>query len=99
MQPQGCQCFAENCLLITHQTFENIKITPSLDVVDTTGAGDTFNGGYIGGRLSGLTPKIAIKFAAKAACQVLTIKGGVLKATQLSSLKENLNSMLNSTEQ
>ncbi|NQY65222.1 MAG: sugar kinase [Alteromonadaceae bacterium] len=89
----------KNCLLITDQDLENIKITPSRVVVDTTGAGDTFNGGYIGGRLTGLTPKNAIKFAARAASQVLTIKGGVLQSTQLATLKENLNSMLNSTEQ
>jgi len=87
----------ENCLLITNQQVENIKITPSKNVIDTTGAGDTFNGGYIGGRLTGLTPQNAIEFAARAAGQVLTIKGGVLQTTQLTTLKENLNSMLNST--
>jgi len=89
----------KNCFLITNQNLEDIKITPSQNVVDTTGAGDTFNGGYIGGRLSGLSPKGAIEFAAKAAGQVLTIKGGVLQLAQLTTLKEDLNSHLDSKEQ
>lgn len=48
---------SQNCLLITNQQVENIKITPSKNVIDTTGADDTFNGGYIGARLTGLPPK------------------------------------------
>ena len=88
----------KNCFLITNQQVENIKITPSNNVIDTTGAGDTFNGGYIGARLTGLTPKDAIAFGAKSASQVLTIKGGVLQPKQLAALKENLSSLFNSTK-
>tara|TARA_B100000809_G_scaffold19840_1_gene17439 strand:+ start:5243 stop:6199 length:957 start_codon:yes stop_codon:yes gene_type:complete len=88
----------QNCFLITKQQVENIKITPSKNVIDTTGAGDTFNGGYISARLTGLTAKDAIEFGAKSASQVLSIKGGVLQPTQLSKLKKSLTSMFNSTK-
>jgi 2-dehydro-3-deoxygluconokinase len=88
----------QNCLLLTNNQMKNIEITPSTDVVDTTGAGDTFNGGYIGARLSGLSAIDSIKFAAKAASQILRIKGGVLQSAQLSALKESLDHITNSTE-
>ncbi|MDX2369480.1 MAG: sugar kinase [Colwellia sp.] len=88
----------ENCLLITRGEVERVEITPSTDVVDTTGAGDNFNGGYIGARLSDIPAIDAIKFAAKAASQILMIRGGVLQTEQLLMLKENLNRLMNSTE-
>ncbi|WNC72805.1 sugar kinase [Thalassotalea psychrophila] len=87
----------ENCILINNDHVENVEVTPSTDVVDTTGAGDTFNGGYIGARLSGLNPIDAINFAAKAASKILMIKGGVLQSKQLSELKASLNSKIGMT--
>ncbi|AGH44470.1 sugar kinase [Paraglaciecola psychrophila] len=89
---------SQNCLLITRGDVERVEITPSTNVLDTTGAGDNFNGGYIGARLTGLSAIDSIKFAAKAASQILTIRGGVLHVEQLLVLKENLARMINSTE-
>ena len=88
----------ENCLLITNGKIKCVEITPSIDVIDTTGAGDNFNGGYIGARLSDISVIGAIKFAAQTASQILTIRGGVLHTEQLLKLKENLNNMINSTK-
>jgi 2-dehydro-3-deoxygluconokinase len=85
----------ENCLLMSNNNVESIAVTPSTNVIDTTGAGDTFNGGYIGARLTGLTPKNAIDFALKAARQILSIKGGVLEEAQLVQLKSNLDRIIN----
>lgn len=53
------------------------KITPVTKVVDTTSAGDAFNGVYIGARLSGQTIEEAIQKAATAAGIVIQHPGAI----------------------
>ncbi|GAB56615.1 2-dehydro-3-deoxygluconokinase [Glaciecola punicea ACAM 611] len=81
---------SRNCSIIYNHCLTTVSITPSKNVIDTTGAGDTFNGGYIGARLAGLTPYDAVNFAAKAASQILLIKGGGLSTPHLSKLNKHL---------
>ncbi|MBC3765806.1 sugar kinase [Neptunicella marina] len=54
------------------------SITPVTKVVDTTSAGDAFNGGYLGARLSGLTLEQAVKIGAVAAGTVIQYPGAII---------------------
>jgi ribokinase len=46
--------------------------SPAVDVVDTTGAGDAFNGAYAVGLSRGDTPEDAARFAVQAAAFAVT---------------------------
>lgn len=64
-------------------------ITPVDNVVDTTSAGDSFNGVYIGARLKGFELLEAIKLASKAAALVIQHKGAIVeKSTYQYFIKE-----------
>lgn len=45
--------------------------------VDTTGAGDSFNGGYLAARLAGLTPADAARRAHRVASRVVQVRGAL----------------------
>ncbi|MFT2090034.1 sugar kinase [Paraglaciecola sp. 2405UD69-4] len=54
-----------------------LKIKPVENVVDTTSAGDSFNGGYIGARLAGHSAEKAAKIASSAAACVIQHPGAI----------------------
>jgi len=56
----------------------NFAITPVENVVDTTSAGDSFNGVYLGARIEGHTVSDAIALASKAAGFVIQHKGAIV---------------------
>ncbi len=56
---------------------ESHTITPVKNVVDTTSAGDAFNGAYLGSRLSGMPIDKAVKLAAHAAGTVIQHPGAI----------------------
>ena len=56
------------------------SITPVTNVVDTTSAGDAFNGAYLGARLIGQNVSRAIEFASAAAGFVIQHKGAITPA-------------------
>jgi 2-dehydro-3-deoxygluconokinase len=56
---------------------QHFSITPVTNVVDTTSAGDSFNGVYLGARLSDLDISAAIKLASQAAGFVIQHKGAI----------------------
>lgn len=58
-------------------TLETHPIVPVEKVVDTTSAGDAFNGAYLGARLSGLDVKAAVACGAKAAGTVIQYPGAI----------------------
>lgn len=64
------------CLVISA---ENRTTVPALSVkaVDTTGAGDSFNGGYLSARLRGLPPAEAATKAHKVAGAVVQVRGAL----------------------
>lgn len=80
----------ESCTLVSKRTINQVSIAPSKLVVDTTGAGDTFNGAYMGARFSGFEPELAVRFAAQAAAKVIAVRGGVLPVRKIAKLKELL---------
>ncbi|MBH0092979.1 sugar kinase [Pseudoalteromonas sp. SCQQ13] len=59
-------------------TLQSHTIIPVKNVVDTTSAGDAFNGVYLGARLSGLTIENAVQLAAKAAGAVIQQPGAIV---------------------
>jgi 2-dehydro-3-deoxygluconokinase len=58
-----------------HFEFEIVKST---NVVDTTSAGDAFNGIYLGARLEDSTPEVATKLANYAASKVIETPGAIM---------------------
>ncbi|GGW82786.1 sugar kinase [Alteromonas halophila] len=58
-------------VVITH------PITPVTNVVDTTSAGDAFNGAFLGARLSDYSVRDAVNFAADAAATVIQFPGAI----------------------
>jgi 2-dehydro-3-deoxygluconokinase len=64
------------CTVIADGTSTIVEAV-SVDAVDTTGAGDSFNGGYLAARLLGLSPVEAAKRAHKVAAAVVQVRGAL----------------------
>lgn len=62
-----------------------IAANPVTDIVDTTGAGDSFNGAYLVSRLVGKTPHASVEFAHRVAAAVIQKKGALLTPEDLSA--------------
>jgi len=65
-------------ILIQNHQRSFVNVTPALKVVDTTGAGDGFNGGYISSRLKGADPLQAIELGMRISAEVVAHKGAIL---------------------
>lgn len=65
--------------VISHHQNQTLshKITPANHVVDTTSAGDAFNGVYLGARLSGQSISEAVNIASHAAKAVIQYPGAI----------------------
>lgn len=57
-----------------------VSVPPVTDVVDTTGAGDAFNAGYLAARLGGGSPREAADCGNCAAAAVIRQRGGIVCA-------------------
>ena len=68
----------KNVLIVNAQGREVVPIVPNDNVVDTTSAGDAFNGVYIGARASGFAPKTAALAASAAASKVIETPGAIM---------------------
>ncbi|WP_016954893.1 sugar kinase [Catenovulum agarivorans] len=75
------------------QELTEFTITPVETVVDTTSAGDSFNGAYIMARIRGDSVIEAIDFAAQVAAEVIQHKGAIIPNQALKSFYLNTQSV------
>jgi 2-dehydro-3-deoxygluconokinase len=69
---------AEDSIIIRDGKQERVPVPPVKNVIDTTGAGDTFNAGYLSARLNGAEPADAAKEGTRCAGIVIRHRGGVI---------------------
>lgn len=82
----GC----EGCLLSSADQELFVKINPIEKVIDSTGAGDAFCGGFLTGWLKGLEPVQACKLGCAAAAHIITRMGAHSQAPTLLDLMDIL---------
>lgn len=70
---------AQEVIVITAEGETHIPVPPVTGIRDTTGAGDTFNAGYLAARLRGMNPEDAAKEGIKCAGIVIRHPGGVIE--------------------
>lgn len=68
----------QGILVVVDNNVTHYAITPVKNVVDTTSAGDSFNGVYLGARIEGYSVADAIALASKAAGFVIQHKGAIV---------------------
>lgn len=77
---------AEPCLV---RTGEGVMEVPAIKVgspVDTTGAGDSFNAGYLAARLSGASPAEAAAAGHRVAAHVIGVRGALAPMAEIGGL-------------
>jgi 2-dehydro-3-deoxygluconokinase len=67
---------SEGCLISNGRL--QVPAEQGIRPLDTTGAGDSFNAGYLAGRLSGLAPEPSARLAHQLAAQVIQYRGAIL---------------------
>jgi 2-dehydro-3-deoxygluconokinase len=63
---------------------------PVTNVVDTTSAGDSFNGVYLGARISGEAVTVAVHLAAKSAALVIQHRGAIIPLAVFDKFWKNI---------
>jgi 2-dehydro-3-deoxygluconokinase len=72
------------CVLGSRAGQTEVPSAPAMRVVDTTGAGDSFNAGYLAARLTGAPQAIAARFGHHIATQKIGQRGAILPEAALS---------------
>jgi len=81
---------AEGCYLAAPCRSIHVPACPADAVVDATGAGDAFCGGFLAGLLNGLDPTEAARLGHVAAVHVIAHRGGHAGAPALAEVRQHL---------
>ena len=76
------------CLLSINNQQHEFPIPKLIIPIDTAGAGDSFNGGYLSARLNGLTPEQSIPIGQRLAATVIQHRGAIVPRKLLPNLLE-----------
>ena len=77
-------------VVLRGQDMKEFPVAPVNGIVDTTGAGDAFNAGYLGARLRDESPEKAVERGNRAAAAVIRKRGGIVpKDDFLQAMGEN----------
>lgn len=68
---------SEPCLIVAGGRSETVAAVQPRDIVDTTGAGDSFCGAYLAARLLGMAPVGAARLGHDVAAQVIGVRGAL----------------------
>ncbi|WP_420002630.1 sugar kinase [Arenibacterium sp. LLYu02] len=74
------------CLVASEGQMTYVAAEKVAHLVDTTGAGDSFNGGYLAARMAGQDPVSSAQFAHRIAAQVVQTKGALMATSDCASL-------------
>ncbi len=69
---------ASDTIIIQDGQEVRVPVPPVKDIIDTTGAGDTFNAGYLAARLNGASAADAAKQGTRCAGIIIRYRGGVI---------------------
>lgn len=75
--------------VVTPEQIEEVAVTPVKNVVDTTSAGDSFNGTYLGARLTGASAEAAVNLASAAAGYVIQHPGAIVPSQGFQEFIQN----------
>jgi 2-dehydro-3-deoxygluconokinase len=74
------------CVVSVDTDLFSVAPEPVQDIVDTTGAGDSFNAGYLAARMSNNVPLDAAKLGHRVAGRVIRERGALLAMASFSDL-------------
>ncbi|MCZ6829036.1 MAG: sugar kinase [Gammaproteobacteria bacterium] len=81
-------------LLLEGGNVRAFETAPVERVVDASGAGDAFNGGYMAARIRGLDKSAAVGFACSVAATVIQHRGAVLPRSAWQPLRDKLQDLI-----
>lgn len=70
---------ADDAVIITPDAEIRVPVPPVENVIDTTGAGDTFNAGYLAGRLEAKSLEDSAKLGIKCAGIIIRYRGAIIE--------------------
>ena len=77
---------ADGCFISLGDIRRHVPVTERVKPVDTTGAGNSFNAGYLSGRLAGIGPVAAARIGNRLAARVICHRGAIIPRDAMADL-------------